>query len=116
MRMVDNRRVMVPNAGQVPSTSIPMTLQSNSVDPSMTDGDPLVMPMAVTTTLSSDQQTQESTNISSSVVPISTEQLSEESTLEEPTLRHFYVINDSTPEPENPNLFVDPEVVVRECI
>ena len=101
MSMVDNRRMMVPNSVQVPSASIPTTIQQQSIDPSAADADPLSIPMP--------------TNIPSSEVPVSTEQIPEESTQEEPKLRHFYLVDPSTPEPENPNQFIDPEVLLVKC-
>ena len=115
MSMVDNRRMMVPNSVQVPSASIPTTIQPQSIDPSAADADPLSIPMPATTSISSDLQTQEPTNIPSSEVPVSTEQIPEESTQEEPKLRHFYLVDPSTPEPENPNQFIDPEVLLVKC-
>ena len=113
--MADNRRVMVPITVQFPSGSVPTTNQSHSAEPSVADVDPLIVSMPRTTSISSDLQTQEPTNIPSSGVPVSNEQIPEESTREEPKLRHFYVVDPSTPKPDNPNQFVDPEVVLVEC-
>lgn len=104
---------MVPNSVQVPPVQAPTNIQANSTDhsPAVDQLSPSIQ-MPATSSISPVSQTHESTDQFSPEAPISNEKLVDDHMQEEPKLRHFYVVDSSTSEPENPNQFVDSEVMM----